>query len=308
MPARPGVLRVSVATLVAALVAMSVAVAAPQKAVAWGPAEAAAAPAWLVRVNLHRKLAGLPPVTANAVWGNGARLHSRYIVKNGQVTHFEDPSNPWYTKAGYEAGLKGNVAAFLEKTTADSYAIDYWMQGPFHAIGIIHPHLVKVGYGAYREDAAGFYGMGATLNVISGRDYSSPDIYPSMYPSGKQPMVQRWYTGGEHPNPLASCPGYTAPSGPAIMLMLGDNQVVPRVTAHIFKQGGKALAHCIFDETNYKNPNHDDQALGRASLDQADMIVIMPRAPLERGKTYTVSITTGGKKYTWSFKVAASAP
>lgn len=277
------------------------------QAVAPAPVEAAPSPAWLVRVNLHRRLAGLPPVKANAVWGNGARLHSRYMVKNGIVTHFEDSKNRWYTKAGYEAGLRSNVAGFMAKGTRDAYAIDYWMQGPFHAIGILHPHLTRAGYGVYREQGAGFYGMAATLNVISGRDYSSPDRYPAMYPSGKQPMVQLAYTGGEHPNPLASCPGYQAPSGPAIMLMLGDNEIVPRVTAHSFKQGRKALPHCIFDERTYKNPNRTDQASGRASLNQADMIVIMPKSPLERGKTYTVSIKANGKMYRWSFRVAATA-
>lgn len=137
----------------------------------------AATPAWLKRVNQYRQLAGLPPVTANAVWAKGARLHSRYMVKNGDVTHFEDPANEWYTKAGETAGRYGNVMGAFDITASDTFAIDMWIQGPFHAVGILHAKLEAVGLGSYRE-SAGWYSMAATLDVIRGRDYQAPTEYP----------------------------------------------------------------------------------------------------------------------------------
>ena len=38
-----------------------------------------------------------------------------------------------------------------------------------------------------------------------------------------------------------------------------------------------------------------------------DAIVIIPKRRLERGETYTVSITVNGQPYSWSFTVAHDA-
>lgn len=62
-----------------------------------------------------------------------------------------------------------------------------------------------------------------------------------------------------------------------------------------------ACEHCVFDETNYTNPDSSAQSLGRSILNSRDAIVIMPREPLVSGARYTVSITVNGTEYTWSF-------
>lgn len=271
------------------------------------PPPAATQPAWLRYLNQLRKLAGLPGVTANATWSEGDRLHSRYMVKNDEITHTENPAKPWYTKNGAEAGANGNVMVSGTTAATNRYAIDLWMTGPFHGVGLIDPQLRKAGFGAYREAGSGWQ-MGATLDVLRGLGTLPSSVkFPVRFPTDGATIHLRAYGGFESPDPLTSCPGYTAPAGLPIILQIGDGSLTPSVTAHSIRSGGKALEHCIFDETSYKNPDGNSQSLGRAVLGGRDAIVLIPRQPLTQGATYTVSVTSNGTKYTWSFSVSKNA-
>jgi hypothetical protein len=97
------------------------------------------------------------------------------------------------------------------------------------------------------------------------------------------------------------------PSGLPIILQIGPGNLTPSVTAHSFIQGTTALEHCVFDETNYTNPDSSTQNTGRNILNSRDAIVLIPRAPLTPGATYTVSITANGQMYAWSFVVSNTA-
>jgi hypothetical protein len=267
----------------------------------------AATPGWLARVNLYRKLSGVPALSSNATWSNGDRLHSRYVVKNNTLVHEEDSGNQWYTAAGAAAGVNSNVMASSQTSTTNAYAIDVWMTGPFHAVGIVDPQLHQTGYGAFRESHPGKISMAAALDVLRGLGATPGSVqFPVKYPSGTTALPIRTYPGGETPDPLSKC-GYTTPSGVPIMLQLGDGSVTPHVTAFSLKSGGAAKTACEFDETNYTNPDPSYQSLGRAVLGGRDAIVLIPRKPLAQGQTYTVSITANGHTYSWSFKVAANA-
>ena len=112
---------------------------------------------------------------------------------------------------------------------------------------------------------------------------------------------------GEYPSPLTSCPGYVAPSGPPIILQLGTGSVTPVVGATWLRRDGLDLAHCVFSETSYVNPDAAAQALGRNVLNSRDAVVIMPREPFVAGAEYTVSVTVNGVRYTWSFQTVESS-
>ncbi len=260
---------------------------------------------WLTRVNELRSWANLPPVTENSDWSNGCVLHSRYVVKNDELTHYEDPNNPWYTQEGYDAGRNGNVMCSSDINTTDVYAINLWMVGPFHGLGIIDPRLERSAFGSYRE-AIGMWKMAATLDVLRGLNWSAQVNYPVFWPANGKTVDLSRFTGGEYPNPLSSCPGYTAPTGLPVIIQLGTGSVTPNITAHSFKQGNTALDHCIFDETTYTNSDSGAQQLGRSVLNMRDAVVIIPKAPLQPGQTYTVSITNGTTAYTWSFTIAST--
>ncbi|MSP12903.1 MAG: hypothetical protein EXR62_08090 [Chloroflexi bacterium] len=261
-------------------------------------------------VNMYRAMAGLPAVTENATWNEGAWKHSRYLVKNNLITHSEDSGNPWYTPDGDQAGQNGNVAVNSDLYATDQTTIDQWMEGPFHALAIIDPALLRIGFGSFRE-ANGGWQMAATMDILRGRGGIPPFVtFPVLWPSGVVPVPLRGYGGSEFPDPLSNCAGYTAPAGLPILLQLGTGSITPNVTSHSFKQGNTALDHCVFDETNYTNADNGLQGLGRGILNARDAVVLIPRAPLTPGSTYTVSIGANGQTYTWSFTVSplASAP
>jgi len=227
-------------------------------------------------------------------------------VKNDYIGHEENPSNPWYTTDGAVAASKSNVMVNSNVNTTDIDAINLWMRGPFHGLGIIDPALTVTGFGSYNEEDGGWQ-MGACLDVIRGRGSVPPSItFPIMWPETGGTMPYTDFKGGEWPDPLSSCPGYSTPSGPPIYLQIGSSNQVPNVTAHSFQQAGSSLTHCVFDETNYTNADGSAQSTGRSILSMRGAIVLMPRDPLTPGETYTVSITSSGTTYTWSFTVTGS--
>jgi uncharacterized protein YkwD len=258
---------------------------------------------WLGHVNYYRSMAELPPVTENEAWSHSDWLHARYMIKNDHFDHYEDPDRAWYTEEGLEAAKSSDLACHYDVNTDDLWAIDAWMQGPFHAIGIVDPALHVVGFGSYREEVGNLQ-MGAALDVIRGIGDIPPSVeYPVKWPSDGMivPITEHW---GEWPDPLTSCPGYIAPSGLPIILQIGPGNLIPSVSGHSFKQDGAGLDHCVFDETDYANPDSGLQKLGRNILDTRDAIILIPRDPLIPGTSYTASITANGLVHTWSFTVS----
>jgi hypothetical protein len=164
----------------------------------------------------------------------------------------------------------------------------------------LDPALHEAGFGSYRE-SIGTWRMGAAMDVLRGLGGLPPGLTFPVYFPGDGTHMPLLSHSGESPSPLTSCPGYAQPSGPPIMLQIGDGGQTPNVTATSLLENGAAREHCVFDETNYTNPNGGQQSLGRSILNSRDAVVIMPRAPLVSGAEYTVSITTNGSTYTWSF-------
>lgn len=257
---------------------------------------------WLDRVNYLRSLANLPPVSNNPEWTQGAIEHSRYMVKNNDITHHQDPNNPWYTPAGAEAGQKGNVGGSSITQKPDVDFINGWMLGPFHGLGIIDPQLTQVAYGAYSE-ADGGIEAGATLDVIRGINHNSSPQYPVMWPANGKTVPFR-ELGRETPDPITGV-GYSYPAGMPIYLQLGPGNITPNVTSHSLTRNNTPIAHAVFDETNFQaGASEREQWQGTAIniLDQRDAVVMIPKDPLTPGD-YTASITANGQNYTWSFNV-----
>ncbi len=261
-------------------------------------------PRWQQYVNYHRWLARLPAVTENADWSRGGYLHARYMVKNNVIGHSESPSKPYYSKEGHEAAVNGNV--FLSSATVGATqwyrtyrdAIDAWMTGPFHMLGIIDPRLHVSGFGEYEEDIQGWHRYGATLDVLRGREDVPPGVsYPVYYPIDGGTIPNLSYDGGESPDPLLApkCRGYAVPTGPPVALQLGTGEVTPKVRRTAFRNASGDLPHCWFDETTYAH------SPGKEGLNMRDAIIVMPKEPLEAGQRYTVTIETNDVAYSWSF-------
>lgn len=264
--------------------------------------------AWLTYLNQVRALAGLPTVSDNATYSDGAYKHARYMVKNDVIDHDEDPANPLYTGEGQAAARSSNLMVSTSSGVTDEQAIDVWMLGPFHGVGLIDASLTQVGFGSFREEQGGWQ-MGAALNVLNGLAAQPPAgvTFPVMWPrDGATSWLER-YTGGELPDPLTNCAGYVAPTGAPIYLMLGTGSLTPSVSASSLQRAGSSLEHCVYTEGTYTNPGDAaGQSLGRTVLGQRDAVILIPRAPLADGD-YDVSMTVSGTTYSWSFTIDAGA-
>lgn len=264
------------------------------------------APEWLAYLNARRALAVLPPLQENPSWSDGCWKHARYMVKNDVIGHDEDPAAPWYTPEGDAAAGNSNVMVSSSASYSDQRAIDLWLTGPFHGVGVLDPQLASTGFGSYRE-ADGGWQMGACLDVLRGLG-ALPDgvSFPIRFPADGMAMPYLAYTGGEYPDPIKGC-GYAAPTGAPIYLMIGSGNLTPNVSAHSFRRDGANLEHCVYTETTFTLPGDPSgESLGRAVLNGRDAVVLIPRQPLSAGATYVVSITVNGVAYTWSFTTSAA--
>ncbi len=143
---------------------------------------------WLTAINIRRAEAGLPPLVEDPSLSEGARLHSRYLVKTGsqefREAHSENPRSPWYTAKGDAAARIGNVMSSIYWEATDQFAVDSWTQGPFHLLAYLNPTLSAVGFGSYREDG-GRVQMAAALPLSPGRRLPKSavgSLYPIVWP------------------------------------------------------------------------------------------------------------------------------
>ena len=255
-------------------------------------AKPAAAPPWLARFNAWRGNAALPALTENATWSQGDYDHALYMVKNNLITHYETSGTPYYTSAGDTAARNSNIYVSSSTSTTDDQAIDWWMQAPFHALGMDDPRLTSTGFGSYRESKSG-WDMGAALDVLRGNSFSGGN-YPVYFPGNGSTEPLTSYTGNESPDPLQACSGYTAPAGLPVFIQVGGNVATTAGAVHSFTANGAPLAHCVIDSHN--------SAVG-SNLTSRGAVILIPRQPLQSGVKYTVALTVNNIPYTWSFTV-----
>lgn len=261
-------------------------------------------PDWLAYLNRFRAMAGLSDLVENVELSYGDLQHSRYMVNTDRLHHYEVNDVEWYSEEGNVAAKNGNIAASQVASAPDEWPIEYWISAPFHLVPIIDPQLREVGFAVQRNSVGEFH-MAAAMDVLQGFSTEAVSLTnPILFPGdGAETWVIR-HSLYEWPNPKTSCPGYPGypePVGPPIVVQVGLGSRTPRVSQHSFSVEGFELPHCVFDETNFTNPDAYQQEIGRIILDERDAIVLMPRHPLEIGKTYTVRLVVDGEEIEWSF-------
>ncbi len=259
-------------------------------------------PEWLTYLNRFRAMAKLPLLVDQDPYTLGSSLHSRYMVGNDEpIAHFEEEEKPFYDPAGDLAARNSNIFATSQMEADYMWSINFWVSAPFHLLEILDPSLEAVGYGDYVE-ATGATQMAGVLDVGSHPPVAATGIaYPVLFPGdGSETWVVR-HSLFEWPYPFDGCPGFAPPTGPPIVLLLGDGSRTPNVSSHRFAKGDQALETCIFDETTYRNNDPYAEKIGRQILNNNDAIVIMPREPLPIDQDYSVQVTVDGQTYTWRF-------
>lgn len=273
---------------------------------------------WLEPLNHYRAMAHLAPVIADQTLSEADFAHARYLVKNysalikgpglGIEAHRENPAKPWYSAAGASAAASSDVIegwSRNKKWLTPAGAIRGWVSIPFHRLWILNPNLKRVGYGQFCEDGVC---VGA-LNVLNGADPIPSSPTPLANPIEFPPngaVIHLQSAGGEWPDPLTACAGYTPPGGLPITLQMGAH-IDPRLSTYSLTKNGTfpaPIEACGFDAANYYNPDPVQQSRGRNVLANFGAIVIIPRGPLDPGN-YTASIVTDGRRYEWSFTIVS---
>lgn len=284
------------ALLFVSLVAAALVAPAPASA-RYLPGDEPSADDWLSVVNYYRATAYLPPVTASDALSRGAQLHAEYMVRNDSIGHSEDPTKPGFTVEGNTAAASSNVAGGSETATARDM-VEMWMRGPFHALGILRPGLKRAGFGMAHDNSG--LKTAAALDVIRGLEAPGTVDYPISWPGNGTTQPIGSYYGGEYPNPLSSC-GYTGTTG--VPLIVQFARPVDVSSFSLTDAQGNGLAACQYDGSNYRNPNADAQQLARLLLAGSNAAVVVPRAPLVPGNTYTFSVTSNGVRSESTFTV-----
>ncbi len=124
---------------------------------------------WQVHLNEARANAGLVPVSERADWSAAAEEHARYIVRNGLMSHEQDPSLSGASEDGAWAAEHSNLYAGLGDMRPDR-AIHKWLNSPNHARWMLEPGLREVGFGDYEDRDAPLYTYAAVLPVLDGVD------------------------------------------------------------------------------------------------------------------------------------------
>ncbi|TMA95394.1 MAG: CAP domain-containing protein [Deltaproteobacteria bacterium] len=267
-----------------------------------GTCDASSAGGWLATVNLYRGLAGLASVTERPEWSDGDLKHARYMVETDTIGHSEDPGSPFYTSEGDTAARNSNVAGTSDLNASEGWAVDSWMSGPFHAVGILDPELGETGFGIFHAVGPAIQ-TAAALDVIRGRTASQAGAFPVVFPADGRVLPIGSFQGHEVPDPLAACPGYTPPTGIALLVQFDPAAPLPTVSASTLTRDGVVVEHCRFDGTTYVNPDPAVQSIGRNVLAARGAVVLIPREPLSKGLSYAASLTADGATLSWSFTV-----
>lgn len=301
------------------------------------------------RWNYYRQSAGLLPVEYDDELAKGAAAHSRYLVKNhvrgadafiedGQLRSAvistgirqESQGNQWYTELGSTAGQNSYVLRSSSMPADSADLVDSMMALGVSGLGLLDPQVATVGEGSFCQDSDCIITVSYREGLTRGEFLSLYDVStfgfnpllgrvpftkarlrkPVYFPSPGMQARRTSLIGSSEPNPLTSCPGYSAQTGAPIWLEVGasasgDSDVT--ATNHSLEDNGVEVESCEIDAANYSNPDGYFQPMLRSFLSATGAVMLIPREPLKPGHTYTVKITADSQPYKWSFSVAPGA-
>lgn len=245
------------------------------------------------RLNWWRMKAAVSAVQGDLELHSNCRAHARYMAQNAILSHAEDGTLPNYTLEGDFCGQAGVVGLGVEVYPSDEDLVDALIASPFHALSLLDPRLVEVGFGSYRHITVyGGVTSGAALDVFHGLD-TSQSVPPYLtFPFNGMILPVLTYNGRAQPDPLTACPGYTAPTGQALFILFGDEGEYGAVqpTRVALMDGTTPLEHCVITSSTYTHPNLDLELQGRTMLYERGAVMVIPRHPLIPGHIYSLDV------------------
>lgn len=252
-------------------------------------------------LNAQRAAHGFPAdLVEDRALSDACARHNAYGVRNGVLSHDEDPARPGYSASGAAAARN---AVLYQGTTWTAQANPF-ERAPIHLMQLLSPLIDRLG-----ASENGGYGCATTLASL-GHAQPAADtlfVYPGdgtrgwrasevdeegPFTPGETAGVPQGTTTGPTLYALAGGPGvlWTSPSQVISATLTGPAGTVPLLT---------------FDRSS---PRVGEYLPAGAML--------LPRTPLEPGTTYTaalrvqVSTGDGPREFarTWSFTTQAAAP
>lgn len=260
---------------------------------------------WLGQVNAYRISSGLVPVTEDPVLSAEATAAAEYMVSIGQLTHRPDPAVWTYTPAAGRSAAASNLAMTTAAEIDSSEFVDLWMAAPFHALGLLRPGWRTTGFGRYQGTPSGddTVWTAAALDVLRGLQRTKPSQVVVFPGAGANTHLREFNT--EWPNPLTWCPGYQAPTGLPIVVMLPTTPY--RTTATVVDSTtGTTLESCVLTAATAIGRDQAAQT-ARSLLTGANGIVIVPKLPLQDGHEYVVAVNSS-TNVSWTFGVDHDPP
>jgi uncharacterized protein YkwD len=150
-------------------------------------------------------------------------------------------------------------------------------------------------------DGRRFSVTGSNVPVVKELLPNEPDFPTVLWPGDGSAVPLVRFAGVESPDPLTSCPGWTALSG--LPLLIHRSKPTEVVSATLTDGNRPGPKICALTALTYVNPNPVDQAQGRALLQHGDAI-LLPKAPLVAGHLYRVQVVLAdGERLDWHFAV-----
>jgi len=245
----------------------------------------------VARLNLYRRLVGLPEVVLDDTLSEGCALHAAYLDLNidqinaGLDAHNEYTDHAGYTDAGKDAGINSDICyGFL-----GAEAVTVWFNIYYHRNPMLSTGLLSIGYGDDPGAKAGY-----TIAVLRFFRYSgTPDaLTPAPNSNGNPTHPQT----GEVPPPV---PNFGSKNG--IPIIAYFSSIGPRVAwvSSTITSNGQTLTHSAIAPNMPSNPTYE-----------VNEIALITDAELPRSSTINVSIVytlDNGPQQTkdWSFNTSA---
>ena len=236
----------------------------------------------LRRLNDFRRASGLAPVAFSAELSLGAFLHARYLVNEdpaktaGMAAH-DEVDGKWKTPEGALAGKRSDISSF----NLDA-AVDQLMATLYHRVPLLEPGLARVGIGHWEKQLK----FHSVIDVMGGKEKGGAKSVV-MCPADGAVKVARMFAVGEVPDPRPQ--GLKENVGTPITLSFyGGGEA----TAELKDDTGAVVECFVSTPAAPANPGRPDNS---------ESVCLLPKKALKAGSKHTVTVTSGGKSWTWSF-------
>ncbi len=268
----------------------------------------------LNRLNQYRVAAGLAPYVYDPQLSVMGQAHTDYLLatagSNLPSGHFEVSTSKYYTKLGDEAAKTSGISSGYGDPLSN---LEGLLAGALHRMQFLRPEESLVGLGFTK---AGSAGGGGTVFVTRKAPGASPKIprFVVFPPNGFDDALTD-FGDGEYPEPRPDHKPGDPPTGYPITISLGwdDTKAFQDARVSLKNSRGEELPAWVsfpgkpaVAAPDMKIYSGDAASISRGYRDNFDAVFILPKAPLERGATYSVdaALTIGGKteSLAWSFK------